>query len=37
MKLIRLETTGAERPHLLVDDARVLDVTDQVGDFIPAP
>lgn len=33
MRLIRLGPIGAERPHLLLDDGRVLDVTDQVGDF----
>jgi 2-keto-4-pentenoate hydratase/2-oxohepta-3-ene-1,7-dioic acid hydratase in catechol pathway len=36
MKLIRLGPGGAERPHLLLDDGRVLDVTDQVGDLDPA-
>lgn len=36
MRLIRLGPLGAERPHLLLDDDRVLDVTDQVGDFGPA-
>ena len=33
MRLIRLGPVGAERPHLLLEDERVLDVTDQVGDF----
>ena len=33
MRLIRLGPIGAERPHLLLDDGRVLDVTDHVGDF----
>lgn len=33
MRLVRLGPIGAERPHLLLDDDRVLDVTDQAGDF----
>jgi 2-keto-4-pentenoate hydratase/2-oxohepta-3-ene-1,7-dioic acid hydratase in catechol pathway len=36
MRLLRLGPAGAERPHLLLDDDRVLDVTAQVGDFDPA-
>lgn len=33
MRLIRLGPIGAERPHLLLDDGRVLDVTNRVADF----
>jgi 2-keto-4-pentenoate hydratase/2-oxohepta-3-ene-1,7-dioic acid hydratase in catechol pathway len=33
VRLIRLGPIGAERPHLLLEDDRVLDVTDDVGDF----
>jgi len=33
VRLIRLGSPGAERPHLLLEDGRVLDVTDHVGDF----
>ena len=36
MRLIRLGERGRERPHLLLDDDRVVDVTDEVGDFGPA-
>ena len=36
MRLIRLGALGAERPCLLLDDGRVIDVTTQVGDFDPA-
>jgi 2-keto-4-pentenoate hydratase/2-oxohepta-3-ene-1,7-dioic acid hydratase in catechol pathway len=36
MKLIRLGPSGAERPNLLLDDGRVVDVGDEVGDFDPA-
>ncbi len=36
MRLIRLGPSGAERPHLLLPDDRVVDVTAQVGDFDPA-
>ncbi len=36
MRLIRLGLSGAERPHLLLADGRVVDVTDLVGDFDPA-
>jgi 2-keto-4-pentenoate hydratase/2-oxohepta-3-ene-1,7-dioic acid hydratase in catechol pathway len=36
MRLIRLGERGRERPHLLLDDDRVVDVTDDVGDFGPA-
>jgi 2-keto-4-pentenoate hydratase/2-oxohepta-3-ene-1,7-dioic acid hydratase in catechol pathway len=36
MRLIRLGDRGRERPHLLLDDDRVVDVTDEVGDFGPA-
>jgi 2-keto-4-pentenoate hydratase/2-oxohepta-3-ene-1,7-dioic acid hydratase in catechol pathway len=33
VRLIRLGPIGAERPHLLLEDERVLDVTETVGDF----
>jgi 2-keto-4-pentenoate hydratase/2-oxohepta-3-ene-1,7-dioic acid hydratase in catechol pathway len=33
VRLIRLGPLGAERPHLLLEDERVLDVTKEVGDF----
>jgi 2-keto-4-pentenoate hydratase/2-oxohepta-3-ene-1,7-dioic acid hydratase in catechol pathway len=33
VRLIRLGPIGAERPHLLLDDDRVVDVSDRVGDF----
>jgi 2-keto-4-pentenoate hydratase/2-oxohepta-3-ene-1,7-dioic acid hydratase in catechol pathway len=33
---MRLGERGRERPHLLLDDDRVIDVTDDVGDFGPA-
>jgi 2-keto-4-pentenoate hydratase/2-oxohepta-3-ene-1,7-dioic acid hydratase in catechol pathway len=33
MRFIRLGPVGAERPHLLLDDGRVLDVADRVGDL----
>lgn len=33
MRLIRLGPISAERPYLLLDDGRVLDVTDDVGDI----
>jgi 2-keto-4-pentenoate hydratase/2-oxohepta-3-ene-1,7-dioic acid hydratase in catechol pathway len=36
VKLLRLGPIGAERPYLLLDDGRVLDVTDRAGDFDPA-
>src|SRR5690606_34811878 len=36
MRLIRLGEPGRERPHLLLDDDRVIDVTDDVGDFGPS-
>jgi 2-keto-4-pentenoate hydratase/2-oxohepta-3-ene-1,7-dioic acid hydratase in catechol pathway len=36
VRLLRLGPIGAERPHLLLDDGRVLDVTDGAGDFDPA-
>ncbi len=36
VRLIRVGTPGQERPHLLLDDDRVLDVTDDVGDFDPS-
>jgi 2-keto-4-pentenoate hydratase/2-oxohepta-3-ene-1,7-dioic acid hydratase in catechol pathway len=33
MRLIRLGPAGEERPHLLLEDDRVIDVADEVGDF----
>jgi 2-keto-4-pentenoate hydratase/2-oxohepta-3-ene-1,7-dioic acid hydratase in catechol pathway len=33
LRLIRLGPAGAERPHVLLDDGRVIDVSDQAGDF----
>jgi 2,4-diketo-3-deoxy-L-fuconate hydrolase len=36
MKLMRLGEPGRERPHVLLDDDRVIDVSDQVADFTPA-
>jgi len=36
VRLIRLGRQGAERPHLLLDDGRVLDVGDRIGDIDPA-
>jgi 2-keto-4-pentenoate hydratase/2-oxohepta-3-ene-1,7-dioic acid hydratase in catechol pathway len=33
VRLIRLGPIGAERPHVLLDGHRVVDVTDRVGDF----
>jgi 2-keto-4-pentenoate hydratase/2-oxohepta-3-ene-1,7-dioic acid hydratase in catechol pathway len=36
MRLIRLGPSGAERPHLLLEDGLVVDVTGQAGDFDPA-
>ena len=33
MRLIRVGPVGAERPHLLLEDDRVLDVSDDVHDF----
>jgi len=36
VRLIRLGAPGSERPHLLLDDDRVIDVTADVGDFGPA-
>jgi 2-keto-4-pentenoate hydratase/2-oxohepta-3-ene-1,7-dioic acid hydratase in catechol pathway len=36
MRLIRIGPAGAERPYILLDDDRVIDVTDEVGDFGPA-
>ncbi len=33
MRLVRLGPVGMERPHVLLAEDRVLDVTDDVGDF----
>jgi 2-keto-4-pentenoate hydratase/2-oxohepta-3-ene-1,7-dioic acid hydratase in catechol pathway len=33
VRLIRLGAVGAERSHLLLEDGRVIDVADRVGDF----
>src|SRR5690349_20669543 len=35
MRLMRLGERGRERSHLLLNDDRVIDVTDDVGDFGP--
>ncbi len=36
VRLLRLGARGQERPHLLLTDGRVIDVTAEVGDFGPA-